>query len=206
MRRRIALFGGSFDPIHIGHTGVARAAAEYLGAEAVIFIPAKCSPLKGCLPRAGDDDRLAMIELAIRDNDVFAVDDCELRRPAPSYTLDTVKTFQADYGLDVSIHWLLGADSVDDLVHWYRIEELLDACNVSVMVRGRYETPAFDKYVSRWGLERVRRLRENVVSTPEIDVSSTEIRERLRAGGDVSEMLEPAVADYIRKHDLYERA
>lgn len=206
MKRRIALFGGSFDPVHLGHTGVARAAAKYIEAETVVFIPAKCSPLKGCLPRAGDDDRLKMIELAIRDDDVFAVSDCELHRPAPSYTLDTVRQFQAEYGPETCIHWLLGADSVDDLVHWHGIDELLDACSVSVMVRGRYEAPAFDRYVSLWGPDRVEKLAKNVVPTPEIDISSTEIRRRLCAGGDVSGMLAPEVAAYIRRRGLYARA
>ena len=205
MKRKIALFGGSFDPIHLGHTGVARAAAEYLKAESVIFIPAKCSPLKGCPPRASDDDRLKMIELATANDNVFAVSDCELRRPAPSYTLDTVHQFQAEYGSDVSVHWLLGADSVDDLVHWHCIGELLDACILSVMFRGRYEAPAFEKYVAFWGPERVEKLRQNVVPTPEIDVSSTEIRERLRRGEAVSEMLAPAVESYIQQRGLYER-
>ena len=205
MKRRIALFGGSFDPVHVGHTGVARAAAEYLNAESVIFIPAKCSPLKGCLPRAGDDDRLKMIELATANDNAFAVSDCELRRPSPSYTLDTVHQFQAEYGSAVSVHWLLGADSVNDLVHWHGIGELLDACTLSVMVRGRYETPAFEKYIPLWGSERVEKLRRNVVPTPKIDVSSTEVRERLRRGEDVSEMLAPEVESYIRQRGLYER-
>ena len=205
MKRRIALFGGSFDPIHLGHTGVARAAAQYLDVEKVIFIPAKCSPLKGCLPRASDDDRYRMIELASHHDDVFAVSDCELRRPAPSYTLETVRQFQADFGADVTVHWLLGADSVGDLVHWHRIEELLDACTLSVMFRGRYEAPVFESYASLWGLNRIRKLQENVVPTPEIDISSTEVRQRLGEGGDVSAMLAPAVADYIREHRLYKR-
>ena len=205
MKRRIALFGGSFDPIHLGHTEVARAAAQHIKAERVVFIPAKCSPLKGHPPRANDNDRLKMIELAIGNDDVFAVSDCELRRPAPSYTLETVKQFQSEYGPDVCVHWLLGADSVDDLVYWYRIEELLDVCHLSVMVRGRYEAPTFDKYVPVWGIERVEKLRKNSVPTPEIDISSTEVREHLYRRMDVSEMLAPEVTGYIRQHHLYER-
>ena len=205
MKRRIALFGGSFDPIHLGHTGVAHVAAQQLQAEKVIFIPAKCSPLKGSLPRASDDDRLKMIERAIQTEPDCAVNDCELRRPAPSYTLDTVRQFQASYGPETSIHWLLGADSVDDLVYWYKIDELIDACHVSVMYRGGYDAPTFDKYTSLWGPERVEKLRANIVETPSIDLSSTQIRERLAAGEDASEALHPDVASYIRRHRLYRR-
>jgi nicotinate-nucleotide adenylyltransferase len=125
--RVIALFGGTFDPIHLGHTGVAEAAAVRICAEKLIFIPAKCSPLKGFSPHAGDGDRLAMITLAIAGRDNFAVSDCELKRPAPSYTLDTVRLFKREYGPGISIHWLLGADSVEDLVHWHKVRELIDS-------------------------------------------------------------------------------
>ena len=204
-KRRIALFGGSFDPVHLGHTRVARAAAKQLEAETVIFVPAKCSPLKRFLPHAGDQDRLKMTELAIQEDDASSVSDCELRRPAPSYTLDTVRQFQADYGRETSVYWLLGADSVDDLVYWHGIDQLMDVCNLAVMVRGGYETPTFDQYTSLWGVNRIEKLRRNVVQTPAIDISSTEIRARLATGRDTSEMLAPEVADYIHQHRLYRR-
>jgi nicotinate-nucleotide adenylyltransferase len=204
-KRRIALFGGSFDPIHLGHIKVAHAAARQLQAETVIFIPAKCSPLKAALPRAKDKDRLKMIELIMQTDRAFAVSDCELRRSSPSYTLDTVRQFQADYDPDTSIHWLLGADSVDDLVYWYKIDELIDVCNVSVMYRGGYEAPTFEKYEPIWGTQRVEKLRANIVETPSIDISSTQVRKRLAAGQDVSDALHPNVADYIHRHGLYRR-
>jgi nicotinate-nucleotide adenylyltransferase len=204
-RRKIALFGGTFDPIHLGHSKVADTAAQRLGAEKVVFIPAKRSPLKGFLPAASDDDRLKMITLAIRNNKGFAVSDCELRRAAPSYTLDTVRQFQAEHGPETSVYWLLGADSVNDLVCWHRIDELIDVCSIAVMYRGGCDPPSFDKYVSVWGTERVRKLRANVIETPLIDVSSTQIRERLAAGEDVSNMLHPEVAAYIHARGLYRR-
>jgi nicotinate-nucleotide adenylyltransferase len=205
-KRKIALFGGTFDPIHLGHAKVASAAAQLLRAEKVILIPAKRSPLKGFLPIADDGDRLKMITLAIRNNDTLAVSDCELRRPAPSYTLDTVRQFQSEHGPETSIYWLLGADSVEDLVYWHKVDELIDACNVAVMYRGGYEPPIFDKLVPLWGLDRVRKLQANVIETPSIDISSTRIRERLAAGEDVSDMLHPDVAAYIRARGLYRRS
>ena len=98
-QRRIALFGGSFDPIHLGHTRVADAARRAIDAEKVIFVPARVSPLKGFFPFASDKDRLNMIALAIADNDACAVSDCELTRPAPSYTL------QSASGLALPVAW-----------------------------------------------------------------------------------------------------
>jgi nicotinate-nucleotide adenylyltransferase len=203
LKRRIALFGGSFDPIHRGHIGVARAAAEQIRAEKVILIPAKCSPLKRLSPHASDEDRLNMVTLATADDEIFGVSDCELRRPAPSFTIDTVRLFQQDYGRDVAIHWLLGADSVKDLVHWYQIEELIDACNLTTMQRAGYPPPDFGRFEPLWGAQRVAKLKDNVVHTPLIDASSTEVRRRLTAHEDVSEMLHPHVIAYIREHRLY---
>lgn len=202
---KIALFGGTFDPIHLGHSQVAEAAARHIGAERVIFVPAKRSPLKGFLPVASDDDRLHMIALAIQGHDEFSVSDCELRRAAPSYTLDTVRQFQAELGSETQIYWLLGADSVNDLVYWHRIDELIDACHLTVMYRGGYEAPTFDEYVPVWGNERVRKLRTDVIETPLIDISSTQIRARLAAGKEISDMVHPDVAAYISRRGLYTR-
>ena len=198
------MFGGTFDPIHLGHTRVAEAAAKQIGAEKVVFIPAKISPLKGFFPFASDEDRLTMIRLAMAGHGMFAVSDCELKRAAPSYTLDTARQFQRDYGPQTVIHWLLGADSVEDLVHWYKVRELIDACNLTTMQRPGY-TPDFDRFEPWWGRERVAKLKRNVIQTPLIDLSSTEVRRRLAAGEDVSGMLHPDVIRYIREHNLYRK-
>jgi len=202
-KRRIALFGGTFDPIHLGHTTVAGEACDNLGAEKIIFVPAKRSPLKGFFPKAGGDDRLKMIALAIADYTNFESSDYELQKPAPSYTLETVRRFQAEFGPQTTVHWLLGADSIDDLVYWYRIIELIDGCTLSTMYRAGCEPPDFSKFREIWGPQRVEKLQRNIIPTSLIDISSTEIRNRLAAGQDVNDMLHPAVADYICKHGLY---
>ncbi len=202
-KRKIVLFGGTFDPIHIGHTTVADEAAEHVGAEKIIFIPAKRSPLKNFLPKTSDADRFAMIALAIADNRKFELSDYELKKPEPSYTLETVRQFQAGYGSNTSIYWLVGADSIDDLPHWYKVVELLDECNLSVMYRAGCDLPDFSGFENIWGAGRVEKLRQNTIRTSLIDISSTEIRNRIATGRDANDMLNPLVADYIRKHKLY---
>jgi len=202
--RKIALFGGTFDPIHLGHTTVAADAIAQVGAEKIVFVPAKRSPLKGFLPKANDDDRLNMISLAIAGEKNFEASDYELKRPAPSYTLATIRKFQSDYGSETSIHWLIGADGVDDLVYWYKIDELIDACNLATMYRAGCEPPDFAKFEKIWGRERVEKLQRNIIQTPLVDISSTEIRNIIAKNGDISKMLHPAVADYIRKKGLYQ--
>ena len=202
-KRKIALFGGTFDPVHLGHTTVAEDAARHIGAEKIIFIPAKRSPLKGFLPKANDNHRLEMIALAIEGKKTFESSDCELKKPAPSYTLETVRQFQAEYGDDTLIHWLIGADSIDDLTYWYKIVELIDTCILATMYRAGCAPPDFTKFEDKWGPQRIQKLQQNTIPTPLIDVSSTEIRDRLGVGGDVTGMLAPGVAEYIHKHGLY---
>jgi len=204
VKRKIVLFGGTFDPVHLGHVAVADVAAEHIGAEKIIFIPAKRSPLKDSFPQASDDDRLAMIALAIADNEKFQMSDYEVKKPEPSYTLETVRQFQAEYGPKALIYWLVGADTIDELSRWFGIVEMIDACILSVMFRAGCEPPNFAKFTDIWGADRVEKLQRNIIRTPLIDISSTEIRNRLAAGRDVANMLHPAVADYIRKHRLYQ--
>jgi nicotinate-nucleotide adenylyltransferase len=200
---KTVLFGGTFDPVHLGHTAVAAAAGEHIGAEKVIFVPAKRSPLKPFGPQACDEDRLAMIKLAIEGNKSFETSDYELKKSGPSYTLETVIYFQQQLSSETSIYWLAGADTLEELPGWYGVTELIDRCNLSIMHRAGCEPPDFSKYEGIWGIERVRKMQQNVVETPLIDISSTEIRRRLSLGLDVSGMVCPKVLQYIREHELY---
>jgi len=170
----------------------------------VIFVPAKRSPLKGSTPKATGSERLDMIKLAIEDNAGFQVSDHELKKTIPSYTLETVREFQEQFGPDTSIYFLVGADTVDELPHWYKILDLIDQCNLSVMFRAGCTTPDFAKFTKLWGTQRVEKMRKNVIETPLVDISSTEIRNRLAQGLNVDEMLARPVAEYIKKHRLYQ--
>ena len=203
-KKKIALFGGTFDPIHLGHTKVADAAAKQIGAEQVVFIPAKCSALKNRPPQASDEDRAGMISLGIADYQNFRLNDCELQRPEPSFTLDTVRFLQGRFGSEASLYWLVGADTIDELPRWYRIAELIEECSLSVMCRAGYREPDFTKFEDVFGPSRLIKLQENIIKTPLIDISSTQVRKKVSAGSDVSDMLHPDVADYIREHNLYQ--
>lgn len=200
---KIALFGGTFDPIHIGHTVVAEGAASGLGAEKTIFIPTKRSPFKALSPLANDEDRLKMVSLAIVDYENFEVSDYELQKELPVYTIGTVRHFKCEFGKDSSIYWLIGADTIDELVRWYRVVELIDECNLCAMYRAGCEKPDFTRFGKVWGAERVEKLQTNIIETPLINISSSEIRSRIAAGSDISNMVCPAVGEYIKKHGLY---
>ena len=146
---------------------------------------------------------MEMIRLATAGKNNFDVSDCELKRPEPSYTLDTVRQFQREGGPGTRIHWLIGADGVGDLVHWHKIQELIDECYLTTMRRPGYPAPDFDRFESLWGPRRIAKLKENVIETPLVDISSTDVRRRLAADEDVTGMLHPDVLHYIRVHKLY---
>ncbi len=201
--KRIALFGGTFDPIHLGHTTVAAAACESIGAGKVIFVPARRSPLKAFFPEASDDDRLEMIKLATAEEKIFGFSNYELKKPGPSYTLETVRYFRQQLGSGVTIYWLIGADTLEDLPHWYGITELIDECSLAVMHRAGFAPPDFSKYISLWGETRINKMQQNIVETPLVDISSTDIRKRLSTGKEVAGMINPKVLRYVREHRLY---
>jgi nicotinate-nucleotide adenylyltransferase len=202
MRSKIILFGGTFDPVHNGHLQVAQAARQHLRANRVIFIPARRSPHKTTPPVASEDDRLQMLGLALQDWEGCQVSDCEYRRPAPSYTVDTVQEFCTRYP-HADLIWLVGADAVKDLPRWYQIDRLMTLCTLAVMVRAGYPKPDFELCKPFFSPEQIRRLEENIVPVPLIDISATEIRRRLASGRDVSGLIPPAVLDYIRSRGLY---
>ena len=202
-RRNVILFGGSFDPSHTGHLTVAAYAFERLSADRLVFIPARRSPHKSNGPSASGAARLAMIRLAISGRDGFAVSDCELHRPEPSYTLDTVRHFRGQFGSDAELFWLLGADAAADLDRWYCIGELLDACRICIMYRGGMARPDLGRLVSAFGPARVGQLEQDILATPLVDASSTTIRARLAAGEGVDALVPAAVQAYIHAHGLY---
>ena len=196
------LFGGSFDPIHTGHVCVAQHAMRTLDAASLFFIPARRSPHKVDFPTPGQH-RLAMIERAIEGIEGFAVCDCELSRPEPSYTLDTVRFFRDRLGPDAVLHWLIGADQLSDLENWYCIEELLKECRVGVMVRAGYPLPDLGRFKNIFSGDIIEQLKRDSIQTPLIDLNSTAIRQQLAAGTLPPDALPSAVLEYIQQHHLY---
>ena len=203
MGKRIILFGGTFDPIHSGHIKVAEYAMTHVCAQIIVYVPTRRSPHKDCLPTASGKQRIDMVKLAIQGKRGFEVSDCELKRDEPSYTIDTVRDFRAKYSEKAKLYWLVGADAVVELAKWYQIDQLVDECELSVMCRGGLDRPDFSSLTDRLGLERVEKLRKNVIPTPLIRISSTEIRQKLARGEDVSKMLDEKVFAYIKSKGLY---
>ena len=202
-KAKIILFGGSFDPIHNGHLRVAQAVLEKVGADRLILVPASRSPHKEDMPISGHH-RLEMIRRAIVGRERFSVSDCELNRPDPSYTLDTIHFFQDKCTRGAEFYWLIGADQLEDFNKWYKVSELLDICRVSVMYRAGYPKPDFDRFQTLFTSDQIAELERNVVETPLIDISSTEIRRKLANGVMPDDDLPEPVAVYIQENKLYD--
>lgn len=201
---RIILFGGSFDPIHNGHIKVVSFAADYLDAEKVIFIPARRSPHKESFPDASDEDRVEMIKAAIKGFDRFEISDFELNRPDPSYTLDTVIHFKRSFSPATEFFLLVGADIIKDLHRWYKVNDLLRQCNLCVMYRAGSKLPDFASQDAYFGPEMVQKLQKNVIETPLVDISSTDIRSKIASGRPFENLVGEKVSEYIKKNGLYQ--
>jgi len=217
-REKIVLFGGTFDPVHHGHLICARRLAEERGFDRVLLVPTARPPHKAA-PRASAKHRLAMLRLAVEGEDLFEVCESELRRGGASYTYDTLAAVRAGRP-DAELHWVIGEDMLADLPHWHRAAEVMALAEVLVMARPPPQGAprAWHEQVAqipdrgpkglrgleaRLPAELVERLRRQVVATPLLDISSSEIRRRLAAGLSVRYLLPEPVRQYILKHRLY---
>ena len=203
MQKKAILFGGTFDPIHCGHTRSCLYALEQTGADKVVFIPASRSPHKKLFPVASKEARVELLRLALAGESRFEISECELNRPLPSYTVDTVRFFRSEYGDDTEIYWLVGADVVKDLAGWYEVKSLIDECNLCVMCRGGFAKPDFEGLEGVLGVERVEKLKKNVVAGPLVDINSSEIRRKIAKGEPIRGMVSEAVEAYICENGLY---
>jgi nicotinate-nucleotide adenylyltransferase len=198
---RIGLFGGTFDPVHLGHLLAAQEAHERLRLERVILMPAFIRPHKDRVVATSAADRLTMLRLAVGDDTRFVVSDLEIRRGGPSYTIDTVAALRAETAAEIVL--LLGSDSVTELPAWHRVGELLDLCTLVVMARPGFALNTLDALHQTLPARQVERLRANLLPIPLIQISSTDVRTRFAAGRPVRYLVPRAVEEYIASRRLY---
>jgi nicotinate-nucleotide adenylyltransferase len=196
---RLGVLGGTFDPIHLGHLIVAEEARVLMGLDRVIFVPTQVSPLKLQGTYATGDERLRMVELAVADNAHFCASRVDLDRPAPSYTVDTLRALQATYGATAQFHFIMGADSLHTFHSWHRPEEIIRLARLIVVSRVGFvlDWETFERDVP--GL----RAATDVLETLHLGISSTDIRARVRKGWPIHYQVPAAVEAYVREHALY---
>jgi nicotinate-nucleotide adenylyltransferase len=197
---RIGLYGGSFDPIHYGHLVPVRAARRELALDRVVYLPTGRPPHKS--PRvAPAEHRFAMVELALAAEEGCVVCRHELDESRPSFTIDTVERFRRER-LDDEPVLLVGADSWHDFESWRDWRRLLDLVELAVLVRPGREPPPGELVGER--AAAVERGRVRFVANQPLEISSRDLRRRLRRGEEISRHEVPLVVlDYIRKYDLY---
>jgi nicotinate-nucleotide adenylyltransferase len=216
-QRRLGILGGTFDPIHNGHLRAAEAAQAALSLDVIRVIPAYDPPHRPLDPRASAFHRFALVALAIDGLPDWELSDAEVTRSGPSYTAETLKRLHAEGWRPSQIFFILGTDAFAEIATWYDFPAVLDAANFAIVARpGTTLAQAAERAT---GLSRrLRPIGESVAttsrdavgtgifliegSTP--DVSSTDIRRQLAAGGSIDDLVPAAVARYIQSQHLYD--
>ncbi|WP_018133582.1 nicotinate-nucleotide adenylyltransferase [Effusibacillus pohliae] len=199
---KIGLFGGTFDPVHIGHLVAARLAQEAMGLDRVIFIPSGVPPHKREHHISPADRRLRMVELAVADERGFQVSDWELQQPGPSYTVHTVESFSSQYPED-ELYLIVGADMLYDFPNWQSPRRILQLAQLIGMTR-----PGFPLAECRAELQQAlpeAERRVHYVEMPGLEISSTWLRERLQHRQSVRHLIPERVIRFIEENGLYDR-
>lgn len=200
--RRIGILGGTFDPPHVGHLWLATLAADAIGLDRVLFMPAAQPPHKGDRLVSRATDRLLMTRLAIAGDDLFDLTLIEMERPGPSYTIDSVDELLASYGTDATLYLLMAADSLAQIDTWREPDALLERIEWVVGPRPGTELPDRSVLEDRFG-ERASRI--HLLSGPSLDVSSSEIRRRVAGGHAIRYLVPRGVEELIVERGLYRR-
>lgn len=195
----LGIFGGTFDPPHLGHLAAAQEALHVGGLARVLFMPNERNPLKLGEPTSAVEHRLAMTELAIRDDPRFAVSRADIGN-GPSYTVDLLARLRESLGPDEDLAFVAGMDIIYELPRWRDPRRVLELARLIAISRPGKRTPVPDE------LERLvpgASARVTIVETPGVAISSTELRRRVADNGPIRYLVPDAVAAYIREHRLY---
>jgi len=197
---RVAILGGTFDPIHLGHLAVAQGVLHATGVERVIFLPNAQPPHKHGQPVTPAAHRAAMVRLAIADNPAFAFSDLELRREGASYTIETVRSLKAQ-APDWEASFVIGMDSLLAIRTWREYEALLKSADWVVVTRPGFDPDKGRQVMDELGPELTARVR--LLEIPGVAVSATDLRRRAGEGYPLRYLVPDVVADYIGEHGLY---
>ncbi|HZU66092.1 MAG TPA: nicotinate-nucleotide adenylyltransferase [Ktedonobacteraceae bacterium] len=201
--RRIGVVGGTFDPIHFGHLVIAEEVFATLHLAEMVFVPAGQPPHKPDRGITPPEQRLAMLELAIASNPHFTISRVDLDRPGPSYTVETLRLLREQWGEQTAIYFVIGWDSLEDLLHWYDPAGILEQLDYLVAVhRPGYKDG--EDYINRLE-ERLPGIKQRLITlpAPQLEISATELRQRVADGRPIKYQVPEAVEQYIMQHGLY---
>jgi nicotinate-nucleotide adenylyltransferase len=218
---KLGLFGGSFNPVHDGHLAIARQTREALELDQILYIPTSHPPHKPNGSLAPAQDRYEMVRLAIASDPAFAISDVEVRRPGKSYSIDTIRQLQQEYGPHTQLFFLIGLDAFLDFPSWRDPRTLLELCSFVVLSRPGLSFRSLSTvsllppipYPSLADLDagRIFRIEAQIggqrlicLKLPPCPISASDIRARIRQGHSVANLLPPLVESYILRHHLYQ--
>ncbi len=216
MMNKVALFGGTFDPIHLGHIACVQHLVEKMDFSKVVLIPTGKNPLKLDRIPASAEDRLKMLELAIRDyQDEITVDEFEMMQNSPSYSFETLQRYQQEYAPE-ELFLVMGIDTFNEFDQWKNFEEIISMTNLLVVSRPPYRRPfgvedlpsGVQKHVNSYDrgfalLDSGRTIEFVTIKTE--DISSTQVRKKLKSGKSLDSLIDMDVEKYIIENEVYPR-
>jgi nicotinate-nucleotide adenylyltransferase len=195
--------GGTFDPIHYGHLFLAEEARVCCELQEVVFIPnGQPAHIEGKTTSAGTEERVLLTQLALEGNAAFSLSRIEVDRPGKSYAYDTLKLLQQELGSAADLHFIMGADSMNELLTWYRGEELFDLCRFIVATRPGHNLQRTHSFFTPAQWEKI-----TLLAIPGLHIASRDLRQRVAKGYPIRYLTPDAVAETIEELGLYkERA
>ena len=208
----VALFGGTFNPIHFGHLSLADNLVDYLQVESLRLMPCAI-PAHRESPSVSAEHRMVMLELATAKNSAMIADDLELKRANTSYSIDTLELVRQDIGAKIPLFLCLGIDALLAINSWHRWTELLNYCHIVACSRPNYQLPkdgALAHWIGQYLCNDLSELKKqshgylHLCKIPPLDISSTAIRDSIKCGKNIDYMTSKPVVNYIKQHSLYE--
>ncbi|MCG8686467.1 MAG: nicotinate-nucleotide adenylyltransferase [Desulfobacterales bacterium] len=209
------LFGGTFNPLHNGHLGIIQYVKDECNLDQVILYPSAQPPHKPTYDLAPAPDRMAMVKGAVKELHGFYASDIELKRLGPSFTIDTIQAFRDALGPDLNFHLLMGSDAFFDITTWKKGRKIFESVPVIVMLRGdRTGMSPYACFIDEQ-ISKGYKLRDDnsfvhdhlhpirICNVPRIDISSTQIRNRVKSGDPITGLVPENVETLIRTKDLY---
>jgi nicotinate-nucleotide adenylyltransferase len=200
--QNLGLFGGTFNPVHIGHLRLVEDISEEFHLDKVVFIPTNIPPHKKMKEKISPEHRIRMVDAAIKDNDKFVRDDIEIRRGGISYTIETVNYVYDNYGFEKKPFFILGSDLLDEINTWKDIELLAEKLNFIVIMRTG--SSGSNGLLDLGKLSNIsNRLSYSFYEKRKLEITSSEIRERIKLKKSIRYLVTEEVLNYIEKNNLY---
>lgn len=199
--KKIGIIGGTFDPVHYGHLILAEQARVEAHLDQVIFMPAMVQPFKMNVKTAEGEHRYAMLQEAVAGNPHFSVSRRELDSPEISYTINTLRDCKEEFGADTELYFIIGTDAFLNLEKWYAAEDLLEGFCFVIGTRPGYKEQELKAMVGRLRDQYNSKFLE--INNSEVEISSTDIKNRIREGKSIKYLLPEGVEKYIYKKKLY---